>query len=426
MKISLSYDGEPELVVESISEREKNISESTFQDDSASHVKNRKTPIDFFKKSYGLLHKYWVFSLVVLLPTFLAIVYLFFIASPQYVSETHFLVRGKSAAGSSMSGLSSLLESAHGGSQDTYAVQDYMLSRDAVRLLIEKVDLRRVFSPPYADFLAKFPSIITRRDFESFYKYYCNHVKAQIDEETGISHLSVRSFSARDSQYIAKVLLDYAEKLVNEMNDRQRYNTLHAAQLELDNTFKELHDTEMELASYRYANAIVDPLKQAAPLVGTVVSLETSLSMLEAEKEQLGRIVPKSPLADVYSQRIASLKVQIERAHDHITGRKEGFLTERKEDSFSLVSKFSAYDEIMTRRTIIEKKLVAETSALEMAKAQADKQMLYVTVVATPNLPDYAVYPENIIFIMITFFTALGIYITGALLVAGAREHALQ
>ena len=91
-----------------------------------------------------------------------------------------------------------------------------------------------------------------------------------------------------------------------------------------------------------------------------------------------------------------------------------------------MVPKLLGYDELEVRKTIIEKRLAAEVNALEMAKAQADRQMLYVTIVAQPNLPDYAQYPRSLVFLLITFFTALGIYMAGSLLISGAREHALQ
>lgn len=382
----------------------------------------RNIPVSFLRR-VGLsviewLRRRWVFSVVVLLPTFVMAIYLCFIAAPQYVSETHFLVRGKAPGSGSIGGLSSLLDSNHGGSQDTYAVQDYMMSRDALRLLINEVDIKSIFNRPYADFVARFPSIFTRSDFESFYDFYLGHVKARIDEETGISHLRVRTFSAEDSQRIAQTLLGAAEKLVNEMNDRQRYNTLHAAQVELDTSLRELHDTELQLAAYRYTNATIDPMKQAIPMVGATLSLETTLSMLEAEKKQLDMTAPNSPLRKVYSQRIASIQAQVQQMQSHITGKKG--------TSGSLVPKLLSYDELAVKRSIIEKKLAAEATALEMAKAQADRQMLYVTVVAQPSLPDYAEYPRNLIFLIITFLTSLTIYATGSLLISGAREHALQ
>lgn len=374
---------------------------------------------DLCIKMLSWLKEKLVFSLVVLLPTFLVFFYLWFLASPQYISETHFLVQGKSMGGSNLGGLSSLLESSHGGTQDTYAVQDYMMSRDALRMLVKETDINSIFNRSSADFIARFPSFLTRNDFESFYAFYRKHVNAQIDEETGISHLKVRTFAAKDSQRIAQILLDAGERLVNEMNDRQRYNTLHAAQMELNLSLSELHDTEMQLATYRYNNEIIDPVKQATPMVGTVFSLETTLSMIESEEKQLAITAPTSPLRKVYAQRIASIKAQIKRAQDHITGQGD-------KTYLSLVPKLLGYDELEVKRNIIERRIAAETTALEVAKTQADKQMLYISVVAQPNLPDYAEYPRKVIVLAVTFVTMLMFFVIGSLLVSGAREHALK
>src|SRR5215210_4815963 len=69
------------------------------------------------------------FWAIVGLPTLLAGVYYFAIASDLYLSEVKFLVRGPAKSQSSM--LSSMMSSAAASmvSEDTFAVQEYLLSR---------------------------------------------------------------------------------------------------------------------------------------------------------------------------------------------------------------------------------------------------------------------------------------------------------
>ena len=78
-----------------------------------------------------------VFLLMVVLPTLLAIIYYGLIASPQYVSQADFIVRGQTPQTPGL--LAGILSSggATGGSEDTYAVQDYVMSRDAAQLLLK-------------------------------------------------------------------------------------------------------------------------------------------------------------------------------------------------------------------------------------------------------------------------------------------------
>src|SRR5438874_9525492 len=82
------------------------------------------------------------FWAIVGLPTLIAGVYYFAIASDLYLSEVRFVVRGP--AKNPVSAISSLLSSggASSVSEDTYAVHEYLLSRDAVRRLEREEDLR--------------------------------------------------------------------------------------------------------------------------------------------------------------------------------------------------------------------------------------------------------------------------------------------
>src|SRR5438876_9006259 len=82
----------------------------------------------------------WFWALVGL-PTLIAGVYFFAIASDLYLSEVKFVVHGPAKGPSSM--LSAMLESAAASavSEDTYAVHEYLMSRDAVRRLEREDDL---------------------------------------------------------------------------------------------------------------------------------------------------------------------------------------------------------------------------------------------------------------------------------------------
>src|ERR687884_101822 len=89
--------------------------------------------IEALVRFFGSLN-IWFWAIVGL-PTLIAGVYFFGIASDLYSSEVKFIVRGPSKGPTSA--ISSMLGSAGiaGGSEDTYAVLDYITSRDAARRL---------------------------------------------------------------------------------------------------------------------------------------------------------------------------------------------------------------------------------------------------------------------------------------------------
>src|SRR5437588_3457210 len=88
------------------------------------------------------------FWAIVGLPTLIAGVYYFAIASDLYLSEAKFIVRSPKQVQTSTIG--ALLQSTGLGraADDTAAVQDFVMSRDAVRKLEQKNELRAIFGRP--------------------------------------------------------------------------------------------------------------------------------------------------------------------------------------------------------------------------------------------------------------------------------------
>ena len=127
---------------------------------------------------------------------------------------------------------------------------------------------------------------------------------------------------------------------------------------------------------------------------------------------QLRNSAPDSPLIPVYERRTAALKAQIAQSARGITGSDQ-----------SLVPKITAYDDLTIQRDLAEKQLTAAATALGTAKAQADRQALWLEEITTPNLADYPVYPRSIVSILIVFASFLGLYLIARLVISGAREH---
>ena len=353
------------------------------------------------------------FLLLVMLPTLLAACYFFGIASPQYVSEAQFVVRGQNNQSPGM--LSSLLQTAGGGgsaTEDTYVVQNYMMSRDAAKYLIRTEDLRAVFNRPGADLLARFPNPFHGTTFEHFFRHYQKQVDAELDTTTGISTLTVRTFRPDDSQRLAAALLGAAEQLVNRMNERQRANLISSSEHEVADAERALRDVAARIGAYRNREALLDPMKQSAPILKDINDLQTMLSTTQVQIAQLRASAPNSPLLPVYERRVQALQAQIALTGTTVTGSDQ-----------SLVPKITAFDDLTIQRELLEKQLETSTAALETAKVQADRQQLFLDEVVQPNEPDYAAYPRSLVSTLVVFVSVLGLYLMGRLLVAGAREH---
>ena len=95
------------------------------------------------------------FVVIVLVPATLAAVYYFVIAADQYVAEFRFALRTVEPVRAEVGGIfqGSVAPSPIG--VDSYAVVQYLASRDVVDDLGKKLDLREMFSRPEADWLTR-------------------------------------------------------------------------------------------------------------------------------------------------------------------------------------------------------------------------------------------------------------------------------
>ena len=350
--------------------------------------------------------------LFVMLPTALVATYYIGFAADQYVSEAKFVVRGPATQSPGM--ISSLLQTAgvSRAQDDTYAVQDFIVSRDALAELVKSQELRDIFSRPEADVLSRFPLLFRGETFEHLFYYYQKHVEVALDTTTGVSTLTVKAFRPDDSHVIATALLASAERLVNRMNDRQRENAMGDARREIGLSEARVQGVSRQIAEFRNRESLLDPNKQSVPMLAGINDMQTMLSRTNLQLSQLAVSSPNSPLIADYKRRATALQGQIAEAKAKITGA-DG----------SLVPKISAFDMLSLQREFADRQLSSATTSLEAARIQAERQQLYLDLIVQPNVADYAAYPKCIASILIAFVSFLGLYCMVALLISGAREH---
>jgi capsular polysaccharide transport system permease protein len=354
------------------------------------------------------------FWAIVGLPTLFAGVYFFAIASDLYLSEVRFVVRGP--AKSPISSIGAMLQSAGaaGASEDTFAVHEYLVSRDAVRRLEQEDDLRSLLGRPEGDLITRFPGIrFWRKDFEALYATYSRFVSVAIDSSTGVSALQVKAYRPEDAQRVARALLTFSEQLVNALNERARHDALAVFQSEVDTTEQRIAEIQSQLTAYRVKQRMLDPKSASA---GPIELLAQMNGQLANSKGQLAEIIknsPNSPQIPLVRTRIASLEKLIAEERAKITGGDN-----------SVVSAMSEYERLDAQRLIAEKTLASAFTSLEAARLEAQRQQLYLETIAQPNLPDFPLYPKRFMSFGTVVASCLLIYGIAWLLGAGIREHA--
>ena len=353
------------------------------------------------------------FWAIVGLPALIAGVYYFGIASDLYLSEAKFIVRSPKQV--QASGIGALLQSTGLGraAEDTSAVQDFIMSRDAVRKLEQKDELRAVFSRPEGDFVSRFPGILFwRKDFEALFARYDHFVAVETDTNTGVTALQVKAYRPEDSHMLASALLAYSEQLINELNDRARRDALDTARREVDGAEQWIAQIQSELTAYRVKQKMLDPKSASAGVLDLIGQMNAAQTNARAQLGELLNNSPNSPQIPLVKTRIASLDKLIAEERAKLSGETD-----------SVVAALTGYERLNLQRELAEKALASAFTSLEAARIEAQRQQLYLETIAQPNVADYPLYPKRIVSFITVFATCMLVYGLAWLLVANVREH---
>ena len=354
------------------------------------------------------------FWAIVGLPTLVAGVYFFAIASDLYSSEAKFIVRSPKAVQTTPMG--ALMQSAGlaRAYDDTAAVQDYVMTRDAVRKLEKQNDLRTVLSRPEGDFVTRFPGILFwRQDFESLFWHYGWFVSVETDTTTGVTALIAKAYRPEDAQMIANALLNYSEELVNELNDRARRDALQVAQREVDRAEQRIAEIQGDLTAYRVKQKMLDPKSSSAAVLEVIGQMNSALANARTQLGELLNNSPSSPQIPLVKTRIAQLDKLIAEERGKLSG-----------ETGSVVSTLTEYERLDVQRQLAERALASAFTSLEAARIEAQRQQLYLETIAQPNLADYPLYPKRALAFAMVLVSCLIVYGIAWLLVVSAREHA--
>ncbi|MFJ1253071.1 hypothetical protein [Cupriavidus sp. CuC1] len=348
----------------------------------------------------------------VVVPTIVATLYFGVIASDVYVSEARFVVRS-SQRQNQTSALGALLQGSGltRAQDDTYAVIDYIQSRDALAELNRGNYILEAYGS-HGDFLSRFAKALDD-SFEALWKYYTKHViTVDFDSTSAITSVQIRAFAATDAHKINESLLEMSERLINRMNERAAADTVRFARSEVDAATTKAKDAAAALAAYRKSYAVFDPDRQSALQLQQVTLLQTQLFNAQAQLAQLQAIAPLNPQISTLKTNIAELEKQVQAATGGVTGGKG-----------SLSDKAAIYTRLQLDAQFADKQLASAMTALEGARAEAQRKQLYLERLVQPNEPDAAVEPHRLRSILATLLLGMITWGVLTILIAGVKEH---
>jgi capsular polysaccharide transport system permease protein len=356
------------------------------------------------------MKKYKFFSLVVIIPTLTAIFYYGFLAADVYISESRFVVRSPERNVSSP--LGGLLEGTGftRSQDDSYTVLEFMLSRDALRVLDKKLNLREAFNK--GDVFSRFPSLDGDDSFENMHRYYQKIVVAQLDPISSISTITVRAFGAEEAQQINQQLLEMSEALVNQLNERGRRDMIRFADNEVAESEKRAKLAGLELARYRNEKGVINPESQSGIPIQQIAELQAELFSVKVSLGQLRLLARENPQILALKNRIQMLETEINLETERVAG-----------GSKSLASKAAEFQRLVLEKDFADRQLASALVSLEQARNEAQRQQLYLERIDEPNLPDAAMEPRRIRNVLVVLVLSLIVWGVLSMMISGVREH---
>ncbi len=353
-----------------------------------------------------------LFLFTVALPTALAVLYFGVVASDVYISESRFVVRSPDRQAAT--GLGALLKGVgfSRSQDDSYTVHDYVLSRDALTEINEKLGVAKAFASSEVDIFSRFGGLDFDSSFEALHRYYQKKVDMQQDSASSISTLTVRAYRAQDAQSINQKLLELSEGLVNRLNERGRQDLIRSAASEVADAETKSKAAAQALSAYRSAKGVVDPERQATVQLQQVAKLQDELIATKTQLAQLKAFTPENPQIQALQLRAKTLQAEMDLETNKVTGGER-----------SLANKAADFQRFALEREFADKQLASALASLELARNEAQRKQVYIERIAQPSLPDVAMEPRRFRGILATFVLGLVAWGILTMLLAGVREH---
>lgn len=370
------------------------------------------------------------FIAVAIVPTVLTALYYLFLASPQYVVESQFSVRGSSESSLSALGLTGLIGSS-AQSGDSYVVTDYIHSSQILPDIKEQtgVDLRTIYSRPSIDFLYRQSET---RSLDQFRNYWRDMVNVSFNSTTGNVTLQVFAFSPSDAKQVADSILTVSEHLVNTLSEKSRRQFVEVTNQQVARSEERLRNIRKQITDLRTTEQALDPTAVATMEATIVSSLEQELANLRTRyKVLVDSISTDSPSARVIERQITALEEQVIEQKQRISGNtvvgEEGSKTTRRGASggSALSEMMDRFTELGVEQEFAVKAYTTSLAALEAAMQESRKQERYFAVYVPPREPEVALYPLGAMNTGVAFAAFLCLWIIGYFTFRSVKDHAI-
>ena len=390
---------------------ESNVTNEETNNNDLSDICSNNTENDSINSSIFLSKKIKraLLGTVLLLPALLVLVYSLIFCKSMYISESEFVINSNSTDKTLTFTPQSLLNG--GVNNDIYIAIAYIKSLNMFNSVDQELDLKTHFQN--GDFISSLPNNATIKEVEDYWK---NIVNIEIDSESELLKLSVRSYSPEFSLCIQKNILNELDSLINRMNEKAHKDAINLAEKEVQESENELEKTSLALKNFRDNNTFISPEAEVSTFTSIIGSLEKKLSETKAELEQ------KLTYFKEDSLEIKTLKSKIDALQKQLNEVRTKIASNSTNKTI-LSNSLNEYESLSLKHEFAKKKLESAMASLESVRQISLTKTRYLVMIESPSLPDESLWPEPVkssfITLLLTIFS-VGII---SLIISAIREH---
>jgi capsular polysaccharide transport system permease protein len=349
----------------------------------------------------------------VLLPTMFVGYYFYNVATPFYAANSEFQIQ-KAEASSPAGGLAGLF----GGTtfatvQDSIAVQSFLESREAMRLIDAELGLREHFTAPNIDPLNRLAPDASEEDL---YDLYSRNLTIGYDPTEGLIRMEVVSADPALSEAFSSALISYAEDRVGQMAQRLRGDQMEGASDSYSDAEANMMAAQQRVVALQEQSGILSSEAEVGALFNQISTFEIQLQQERlrfAELQSNSR--PNQTRVEVAERNIARLEALIAELRASMTDGQSSEASLAQISSELIV----AQADLQTRQLMLAQAL----QQLETARIEAGRQSLYLTVSVNPVATDEAAYPRKLENTMLAFLIFSGLYLMVSMTASILREQ---
>ncbi|NNF78400.1 MAG: hypothetical protein HKN05_10270 [Rhizobiales bacterium] len=287
-----------------------------------------------------------------------------------------------------------------------------VLSKDMVRYLDGKIQLREHYSNPKVDYFSRLEPDAT---FEDFHELYRDYFTVDYNVETKILRIAVQAFDRAYAQKALKLILARSDEFIDSLNNRMSKEQVRFFLLEEKKRKQDMLDAKAKLLAFQRANKIYSTEAEAQTIFTTIGALETQAAQKQSELDSRAKILSKN------SAILQELQAQISSLQRQIISEKARLAGGEGRDISVIQSDFLAVRLELELATTAFKSTLA---TLEQVRIEAARKLKFLIVVTEPSLADESEFPRRWYIVISTIMISLMLYVVASLVMAIIREHA--